>query len=419
MEKNIRINNINYIISSDDDYLTAIGNDFEPHMVKLFKALVTPQDVVADIGANIGLTALLFSDLASKVIAFEPSPSTYEILNKNLLRAHVSNIETINFGLGEQTENLTITFARNNRSGGYISDKIRPKIGHVTEQICIDTLDRFFANSDAPPSFLKIDVEGFEMHVIKGGDKFLRKHRPTVVMEMNHFCLDVLQRITLPDFLDFMRSVFPKLYAVDVDNAIIIDLHQLERAYFVMHENVVRNRFPNIVGGFDDGLLLKLDQLSVQHSDDAPLERRLQNQVDATMAKLVEGKKFNTPPVKNPHGLLSTNTIPSSASAGKELIISVALTNKSDEIWYGYGAHPVLLSYHWRTADGAMHIHDGLRTPLTCESLSPGKSANEVVHVITPDVKGRYHLTLTLVQEGICWFEDKCFHPEQGVVDVE
>lgn len=80
-------------------------------------------------------------------------------------------------------------------------------------------------------------------------------------MEMNHFCLDVLQRITIPDFLDFMRPVFPYLYAIDTDNATIVDLHVPDRAYMVMHEHVVKHRFPNLVGGFDPKLKEKLEAL--------------------------------------------------------------------------------------------------------------------------------------------------------------
>ncbi|RKR70109.1 FkbM family methyltransferase [Acidovorax sp. 94] len=169
MEKIIKIDGENYTVSSDDNYLDAMGDEFEPHMVELFKSLIGPQDVVADIGANIGLTALLFSNLARKVIAFEPSPSTYKILKHNLTRAGKSNVEAVNLGLGQQPETLNITFAKNNRSGGFVSEKIRPESGHVTEEIFIDTLDNVFATAENSPRFLKIDVEGFEKNVIKGG----------------------------------------------------------------------------------------------------------------------------------------------------------------------------------------------------------------------------------------------------------
>lgn len=169
MEKQIKIGGSVYAVSSDDNYLESMGDDFEPHMVQLFRALIGPGSVVADVGANIGLTAILFSSLAKQTYAFEPSPSTFRILSENLARNGVANVEAINMGLGNKEETLTITFAQNNRSGGYVSDKIRPETGHVTEEIHIDTLDHFFATREPMPTFLKIDVEGFEQNVVRGG----------------------------------------------------------------------------------------------------------------------------------------------------------------------------------------------------------------------------------------------------------
>lgn len=169
MEKNIRIGDKIYSLLSDENCLDAMGSDFEPHMVQLFRALIGSNYVVADVRANNGLTAILFSSLAKKTCAFEPSPSTYCILSGNLARNGIANVEAVNLGLGQKEETLTITFAKNNRSGGYVSDKIRPETGHVTEEIRIDTLDHYCSEKEAPPTFLKIDVEGFERNVIKGG----------------------------------------------------------------------------------------------------------------------------------------------------------------------------------------------------------------------------------------------------------
>lgn len=397
MEKNIKIGDTVYAVSSDDNYLAAMGNNFEPHMVQLFRALIGPNDVVADIGANIGLTALLFSTLAKKTYAFEPSPTTYRILSENLARNKIANVEVFNLGLGHKEETLTITFAKNNRSGGYVSDKIRPETGHVTEDIRIDTLDHFFTGKEPAPTFLKIDVEGFELNVIKGGGGFLQSARPTVVMEMNHFCLDVLQRITIPDFLDFMCSVFPYLYAVDTDNATIVDLHMPDQAYMVMHEHVVKQRFPNLVGGFDATIKAKLDALAgaTSRADNA----------------------FKTPALSKPNGTLSALVELSQIRAKDTIEIPVRVTNQSQEVWYGYGDHPVLLSYHWKNRDGSHHIYDGIRTVLDGPEIAPGKALDQNMTITAPSEKGRFQLILTLVQEGVCWFEDRGF--ESAVLDIE
>jgi len=146
MERQIKIGDSYYAVSSDDDYLAAMGNDFEPYMVQLFRFLIDSDDVVADIGANIGLTAILFSVLAKQTYAFEPSTSTFRILSGNLTRNKISNVMAINLGMGAKDETSTITFSQKNRSGGYVSDKTRLESGYITEDICIDTLDLFFAS---------------------------------------------------------------------------------------------------------------------------------------------------------------------------------------------------------------------------------------------------------------------------------
>lgn len=267
MQRLIRIGDKSFEINSDDLYLSQMPPVFEPAMVSLFRALIAPGMTVLDIGANIGMTALLFSQLAREVYAFEPAPSTYRLLQTNLAAARLSNVETFNIGLGDTAQNLTLTFATQNRSGGFVSAHIKPEAGYTTENIVIDTLDGLYGAGGPvqnlrKPDFIKLDVEGFEPHVIRGGRRVLARHKPVVVLELNHFCLNVLQRITLPDFFDLLRSVFPVLFAIGADNRSIGNLHDADTAYNVMHAHVTRFHYPNIVAGFDPAIVDKLAILS-------------------------------------------------------------------------------------------------------------------------------------------------------------
>lgn len=258
LEKQILIDGKNFFVSSDDHYLDHMGGNFEPHMVTLFKKIVLPTDVVVDVGANIGLTTILFSLLGRKVVSFEASPSTYSILGENMNRNAINNAVLVNIGLGDKTETTTITFAADNRSGGFVSDMVRPEGGHVTESIELRKLDDIWCVFGEPLNFIKIDVEGFEGNVIKGARGVIEKFKPTVVLELNHWCLNAFRRITVPDFFDYLRSVFPVLYAVDSDNTSIMNLHIHDEAYYVMHEHIVKWRFLNIVAGFDEALIKRL-----------------------------------------------------------------------------------------------------------------------------------------------------------------
>ena len=260
MNKIIQIGSEQYNLTSDDNYLDEMGHSFEPHMLELYNILVDKNDVVADIGANIGLASIWFSKHIKKLYSFEPSPTTFKILKTNLAIAGSTNVDAHNIGLGSKDENLTITFAKENRSGAFVSNTTK-LVGHITEDIKLTTLDNFFNSVPLKPTFLKIDVEGYEINVIEGASDLLKLCKPTVVMEMNVFCLNVLHKVCLPDFIDKMKLVFPVLYAIDSNNKSILNLHVQAEAYAAMHAHIVHGRYPNLVGGFTNSISEKLVDL--------------------------------------------------------------------------------------------------------------------------------------------------------------
>lgn len=263
MKRTIRIGDKTCEITSDDDYLAQMGDVFEPQMTSLFTALVDPGMVVADVGANIGMTALLFSDLAKHVYAFEPGRSTYGIMAANV--AHCNNVEPFNLGMGERAEDQTLTFCKKNRSGGFVSSSLKfENQAHSTEDIQIETLDGFFFDRPVRPDFIKMDVEGFEPAVLRGARALLARKKPIVVLELNHFCLNVMHRVTLPDFFDQLRQLFPVLLAVSADNKRLANLHKPDAAYSVMHEHVTRFGFPNIVAGYSPDTANKLSSMTAR-----------------------------------------------------------------------------------------------------------------------------------------------------------
>jgi hypothetical protein len=127
----------------------------------------------------------------------------------------------------------------------------------------IRRLDEVVANLNLERiDFIKIDVEGFEENVLRGAPKALSLHKPVVVLELNHWCLNAFQRTSVPDFFDFLRSVFPILFAVDGLN--YMDLHNQDDSYIVMYHHILKMRFPNIVAAFDANRL-RLFKKSYKH----------------------------------------------------------------------------------------------------------------------------------------------------------
>jgi len=245
MEATVEIAGTPYLLRSDDIYLDSVGAVFEPDMVALFRCFA--KGTVLDVGANIGCTALAFSSMAATVHAFEPSPTTFDLLCSNT--AVALNVTPHNYGLGAKNGSFELTFAPNNRSGGYVSDQLKASDGHTVERIVVKKLDDMVRPLNlGAVDFIKIDVEGFEGSVIKGAAKTIRKFKPVVALELNHWCLNAFQRTSVPDFLDALRSVFPILYAVDGHT--YQNLHDSDESYTVMHRHIVMMRYPTIVGAF-------------------------------------------------------------------------------------------------------------------------------------------------------------------------
>jgi FkbM family methyltransferase len=249
----IKIGDVIYQITSDDNYLDYVKDGFEPQMVNVFKSLIDKDKVVFDIGANIGCTAILFGSLCKVVHAFEPSKSTFAILTENVASSNLQNIYLNNIGLGESCYESELTFSPSNRSGGFVSDQTTASSGHTIEKIKIESLDSYVTPLDISAiDFLKIDVEGFEGHVLRGGRRTLEQFKPVVVLELNHWCLNAFQRTSIPDFFDYLRSIFPYLYAIDDENHLRANLHDKNLNYIVMYEHIIHFKWMNVLGAFHE-----------------------------------------------------------------------------------------------------------------------------------------------------------------------
>lgn len=253
-ETRVLIGKTTYLLKSDDEYLDHFRAGFEPDTVALLTTLGKESRVILDIGANIGCTALLFGELSEIVHAFEPSPTTFCFLEENIVQSPNHNIIAHNYGIGSDPGIATLTFAPSNRSCGFISDKIQASRGHTLESVVIKRLDDEICSLAVNHlDLIKIDVEGYEEHVLRGAEETLKTFEPVVVLELNHWCLNAFQRASIPDFFDYLRSLFPILLAVD--DTRYLDLHDESDRYIVMYHHILHMRYLTIVACFDESQL--------------------------------------------------------------------------------------------------------------------------------------------------------------------
>jgi hypothetical protein len=94
---------------------------------------------------------------------------------------------------------------------------------------------------------------------------------------------------------------------------------------------------------------------------------------------------------------------PESISGGFSL--QAMVLNASNEAWISSGPNPVNLAYHWLDEDWNMVVFDGVRTPLPEGGIPSGAVAKIQVRIDAPPTPDKHHLFLTLVREGVGWFD--------------
>ena len=145
----------------------------------LWRRMLQPDDVVFDIGANIGYTTALFSDMVGphgRVVAVEPSPHTFFLLWRSLSEIH--NIELLNVGISRAAGKLALHVPKFLDRASFV-----PITGADELWVDVISLDDLCA-SHGHPRFIKVDVEGHEPSVFEGATAALaREDRPVVVFE--------------------------------------------------------------------------------------------------------------------------------------------------------------------------------------------------------------------------------------------
>lgn len=100
-----------------------------------------------------------------------------------------------------------------------------------------------------------------------------------------------------------------------------------------------------------------------------------------------------------------------------KLILPVRIKNISNFPWSSNSSSPVFLSYRWMDRNKNVVAWDGLRTPLP-SVMMPNRETTINALVETPKLPGQYTLRLTMVQEGVAWFDEKGATPGDVPVTI-
>ncbi|MCK0128885.1 FkbM family methyltransferase [Erythrobacter sp. F6033] len=145
----------------------------EPVATGHIMSILREDDVVLEVGANIGYYALMEASRCKKIYAIEPHPENVERLKRNIELNGYDNIEVQHAGFGEEDGKLKLYTSE---LSNWHTAKENP--GSPTDFIEVDChrIDTF-AEANETPTFIKMDVEGFELEVLRGAKETLKKIR--------------------------------------------------------------------------------------------------------------------------------------------------------------------------------------------------------------------------------------------------
>jgi FkbM family methyltransferase len=156
-------------------------------------AFAKGKGAAVDIGANQGLYSYKMSKIFPKVYSFEIN----DTLMEKLIAYNPGNIEIINKGISSQSGNavLYIPVLKGQPLYGWASlspNNCPDTQEHIEKPVDICPLDTFQLDN---VSFIKIDVEGHEVEVLKGAVQTLKQCRPTVLIEIKEENLSEVRRL--------------------------------------------------------------------------------------------------------------------------------------------------------------------------------------------------------------------------------
>jgi FkbM family methyltransferase len=160
---------------------------WEPEVVDSIRENVLPGMTVMDIGAHAGFYALLFAKLvgpAGQVIAFEPLPANFRLLEENIALNGLRNVLVRHEAVGERSGklNLEVPDLEDHLLAGPMSSA-DPR-GSMT--VPVVSLDDFILQRGLHIDFIKMDVEGAEGSILRGAQETLRASHPAMVVELHN-----------------------------------------------------------------------------------------------------------------------------------------------------------------------------------------------------------------------------------------
>ena len=200
---------------------------FDKDVFDLSKKFIKPNSVVIDAGANYGQMSILFSKLYKNVnvYSFEASKYIYDILCKNV-KENSKNIIPVNCILSDKNSKKFIEHPKITSVGTYgalnlqILKNSQTKDGY---EVFEKKIDDYKFNKKI--SFMKIDVQGWDLKVLKGSVNTINIHRMPIIFEYEKQ-FENQMNINFSDYINFFERINYKFMTTFNSNFLVVPSEQ-------------------------------------------------------------------------------------------------------------------------------------------------------------------------------------------------
>jgi FkbM family methyltransferase len=169
---------------------------YEPHMQKLIAREGKAGGVFYDVGANVGFYSLLASILVGpgNVFAFEPLPANVAYLHRHLALNAVKNVEVLELAICDRVGSSC--FEQEGMGPMGAMGRLQ---ANGSLRVATATLDSLLQEQRiAPPSYIKMDIEGAELKALIGAELCFHRHKPVLFLathgtSVHKECCDLLR----------------------------------------------------------------------------------------------------------------------------------------------------------------------------------------------------------------------------------
>jgi FkbM family methyltransferase len=208
---------------------------FQKYLLGFADRFVRPGDVVWDFGANMGMFAVPAATRAKFTLAVEPDPFNQLLLQRTRLANPDLAFDVMPVALSDAIGVSQFAIPERGRSANsLVETSFGSQMGGTRQLYSVMTVTADWLLSHfAAPNFVKIDIEGAELMVLRGATKLLNEVRPVIIVEMpNEHADDCAAIFQAAGYLMF-RSYDP----VDPAKA-VTDIHDIWDVLAIPHEKL-------------------------------------------------------------------------------------------------------------------------------------------------------------------------------------